>query len=111
MVSNPGQWVNDFKAAGASQYTFHLEAVEHETIGALIEEIRATGMKVGVSIKPNTPVESLEPFADKIDNLLVSIPQTTHLLPSTPEDSVFAFSVKFTTDTLTLPLSLCVFRL
>jgi ribulose-phosphate 3-epimerase len=55
MVSNPGQWVADFKDAGASQITFHIEAVESdESLAALITQIKEAGMDVGVAIKPKT---------------------------------------------------------
>lgn len=44
MVSKPEQWVQDIADAGGDQYTFHLEATENPH--ALIEQIRAAGMKV-----------------------------------------------------------------
>ncbi|XP_069081768.1 ribulose-phosphate 3-epimerase isoform X3 [Pleurodeles waltl] len=44
MVANPEQWVKPMAAAGGSQYTFHLEATDNP--GALIKEIRESGMKV-----------------------------------------------------------------
>lgn len=44
MVSRPEQWVKPMAAAGANQYTFHLEATTNP--GNLIKEIRESGMKV-----------------------------------------------------------------
>uniref|UniRef100_A0A8C1LG77 ribulose-phosphate 3-epimerase n=1 Tax=Cyprinus carpio TaxID=7962 RepID=A0A8C1LG77_CYPCA len=55
MVSRPEQWVKPMAAAGANQYTFHLEATTNP--GNLIKEIRESGMKVGLAIKPGTTVE------------------------------------------------------
>ncbi|XP_041806888.1 ribulose-phosphate 3-epimerase [Chelmon rostratus] len=69
MVSRPEQWVKPMAAAGASQYTFHLEATTNP--GNLIKEIRASGMKVGLAIKPGTTVEELAPWANQIDMALV----------------------------------------
>lgn len=46
MVAQPERWVKPMAAAGASQYTFHLEAAENP--GSLIKEIRESGMKVRV---------------------------------------------------------------
>ncbi|KAG8432624.1 hypothetical protein GDO86_017028 [Hymenochirus boettgeri] len=69
MVAKPEQWVKPMATAGANQYTFHLEATENP--GALIKDIRESGMKVGLAIKPNTTVENLAPFANQIDMALV----------------------------------------
>lgn len=44
MVAKPEQWVKPMAAAGANQYTFHLEATENP--GVLIKDIRESGMKV-----------------------------------------------------------------
>lgn len=44
MVAQPERWVKPMAAAGANQYTFHLEATENP--GSLIKEIRESGMKV-----------------------------------------------------------------
>jgi ribulose-phosphate 3-epimerase len=52
MVSKPEQWVDDFAAAGANQYTFHIEATTDAP--ALVAQIKARGMKAGVAISPDT---------------------------------------------------------
>lgn len=44
MVSRPEQWVKPMAAAGANQYTFHLEATSNP--GSLIKDIKESGMKV-----------------------------------------------------------------
>ncbi|XP_028663940.1 ribulose-phosphate 3-epimerase [Erpetoichthys calabaricus] len=69
MVSRPEQWVKPMAAAGATQYTFHLEATSNA--GALIKDIRESSMKVGLAIKPGTTVEELAPWASQIDMALV----------------------------------------
>jgi len=72
MVSNPGQWVDDMGAAGADIFCFHveIEGSEDDKI-ALIHRIKAKGMKVGIAIKPNTPIESVFPFEGLLDQILV----------------------------------------
>ncbi|TYZ68195.1 hypothetical protein PybrP1_012971 [[Pythium] brassicae (nom. inval.)] len=69
MVAKPEQWVDDIADAGGNQFTFHLEATTAPL--ALIEQIRAAGMKVGVAIKPGTPVEQVLPLVDKVDMVLI----------------------------------------
>lgn len=55
--------------AGADQYTFHYEATSDPT--GLVRKIREAGMKVGVGIKPNTPVDVLLPLVDLVDMVLI----------------------------------------
>ncbi|RIA95324.1 ribulose-phosphate 3-epimerase [Glomus cerebriforme] len=69
MVSKPEKWVDDFAKAGASLYCFHIEATNEPE--ALIEQIKKAGMKVGVAVKPKTPIETVYPLVDRIDMCLV----------------------------------------
>jgi ribulose-phosphate 3-epimerase len=69
MIVNPEKYVERFAKAGADLVTFHIEATDK--VEECIELIRKSGVKVGVSIKPKTPVEALEPILDKIDLVLV----------------------------------------
>lgn len=50
-------------------YCFHIEATNEPE--ALIEQIKKAGMKVGVAVKPKTPIETVFPLVDKIDMCLV----------------------------------------
>lgn len=69
MVANPEKWVDDMASAGANQYTFHIEATDKPL--ELIEQIKKAGMKVGVGVKPNTPVESVLPLVNLVDMVLI----------------------------------------
>ncbi|CAN6621511.1 ribulose-phosphate 3-epimerase [Trichomonascus vanleenenianus] len=69
MVSNPLQWIEPMADAGGQSYTFHYEATDEPL--KVIEAIRKAGMKVGISIKPGTPVDVLFPLADKVDMVLI----------------------------------------
>ncbi|KAL4444433.1 hypothetical protein ABPG74_016726 [Tetrahymena malaccensis] len=67
MISEPQKWVKEFHDAGADQYTFHYEAVENQE--QLCQQIKETGMKVGIAIKPKTQID--ENLQKLIDNKLV----------------------------------------
>ena len=55
--------------AGADLFCFHIEATNDAP--GLIQAIRAAKMKVGIAIKPKTPVESVFPFVNDVDLILV----------------------------------------
>lgn len=69
MVTHPGKWVDDMHAAGADAFTFHLES--EDDVGELIEKVKSKGMKVGVAIKPKTPVGAILPYVERLDQVLV----------------------------------------
>jgi ribulose-phosphate 3-epimerase len=69
MISDPSQYAERFVEAGANILTFHLEAVGSPGAGALLKQIRTLGAKAALSIKPATPVSTLEsliPFCDQV---------------------------------------------
>jgi len=70
MVSEPERWVDDIAAAGGKMYCFHYEATREHM--ALIEKIRAKGMKAGVAISPGTPSSVItDEIGNAADMLLV----------------------------------------
>lgn len=72
MVEDPKKFVDMFKDEGADSITFHLEALEsHEAIVDLIDYIHSHGIKAGISIKPNTPKEALDPYFELVDLVLI----------------------------------------
>ena len=69
MVIDPEELVEPFAKAGADNITFHIEATNDPE--GIIDLIRSCGSKVGVSIKPKTPLEDIFPILDKVDVVLV----------------------------------------
>jgi ribulose-phosphate 3-epimerase len=69
MISDPKFFAREFVKAGADYLTFHFEAVDD--VSGMIDYIRFLGARVGISVKPNTPIEVLEPYLDRIDLVLV----------------------------------------
>lgn len=69
MVENPGDYVEEYAKIGVEYFTFHWEAVPHAH--RLIQAIKATGMKAGVSLNPSTPVSLLEDIAEDLDLILI----------------------------------------
>ena len=70
MISDPVKYAPDFAKAGANLITFHLEAVP-DAVAETIAAIRATGCRVGISIKPGTPAQAVYPYLDDLDLVLV----------------------------------------
>ncbi len=69
MINEPIRYIDDFAGAGAEMITFHIETTSDAK--ATIEAIRAKGIKVGVSVKPKTPVSVLSEIIDLVDMVLV----------------------------------------
>lgn len=69
MVVDPINVVDNYAKAGADIITFHLEAAKD--VIATINAIKKSGCKVGISIKPGTPVAEIEPYLPLIDMVLV----------------------------------------
>lgn len=69
MVNEPQLFVPWFAKAGADIITFHLEAVDN--CFEIIELIHSFGCKAGISIKPHTPAETIKPFCDNTDLVLI----------------------------------------
>src|SRR3954451_19550041 len=68
MVDNPGVLLADFADAGADRCIVHVELGDPRP---LFDDLRARNVGVGLVLNPPTPVESVMPFLDQIDLLLV----------------------------------------
>ncbi|MBQ9399335.1 MAG: ribulose-phosphate 3-epimerase [Bacteroidales bacterium] len=70
MVVNPDKWIERFAKDGVEMLSFHLEAAGRKTSGNL-KKIRSLGMKAGLVINPDVPVERLFTYIGKADYFLI----------------------------------------
>src|SRR5580658_210707 len=68
MMDNPDRYLPAFRDAGADSTTVH---VEIGGTAALLEQMRELGLGVGLAANPDTPFETVEPFLESIDLLLL----------------------------------------
>ena len=69
MVEQPEKYIADFKAAGADQIVVHVETTKH--LHRCIQQIKAEGMKAGVSLNPATPLSTVEEILPYVDMVLL----------------------------------------
>ncbi len=69
MISEPARYIDAFSDAGSDMITFHVEADDDGD--EVISMIRAKGKKVGITLKPGTSFNVIEPYLDKVDMVLV----------------------------------------
>ena len=69
MIVQPDRYVEAFHKAGADILTVHYETCTH--LHRTIQQIKAQGMKAGVSLNPHTPVSLLEDVIEDIDVVLL----------------------------------------
>ena len=70
MVVHPERWVERCAKLGVAMMSFHLEAARDDA-SAILADIRAHGMKAGLVINPDIPVEDLFPFIGQADYFLI----------------------------------------
>lgn len=69
MIEEPSRYVEDFAKAGADYITVHAETDPH--LHRLIQQIKATGAKAGVSLNPSTPLSAIEEVLPSLDMVLI----------------------------------------
>lgn len=69
MIEHPERSVHDYITAGADRITFHTDATIH--VHRLIQEIKSSGKKAGLSINPHQGVKELEYIIQDLDQVLL----------------------------------------
>ena len=69
MISPVNNFIKDFANAGADIITFHPEATENIT--ETINLIKKLEKKVGISLKPKSPINLIENYLNEIDLILI----------------------------------------
>ena len=70
MIVHPEKYVERFAKVGAAMISFHYEAAL-EASGEVIDLIHSCGVKAGIVINPDCPVEKIFPYLDKVDFVLI----------------------------------------
>ena len=73
MVDDPIMFIERFAKAGANWISFHLESYhfDEKKIRECIDLIHQCGCKAGIVIRPTTVVESLYPYLDQVEMVLL----------------------------------------
>jgi ribulose-phosphate 3-epimerase len=68
MTTHTLPWIEQFKEVDPLYITIHVEARD---VSKAIERIKAYGIKVGLALKPQTPLDVILPYLKEIDLVLV----------------------------------------
>lgn len=73
MIVNPDKYIERFAKAGAGLISFHLEAADEagKDAGEYIALAKSCGVKAGLAIDPDVPVERLFPYIHDVDFFLI----------------------------------------
>lgn len=69
MLTDPGRYIDAFLDAGADHITLHVES--NGDLPAMLRRIRAAGASAGLTLRPGTPAERLQPYVGLLDLILV----------------------------------------
>ncbi len=69
MIEAPERQINQFADAGADIITVHVEACPH--LQRVVQMVKGLGVKVGVALNPDTPVDTLKEVLSSLDLVLV----------------------------------------
>lgn len=75
MVTDPDTYLDDYLEAGSDRIDFHLEPFDpgerESRTAALLERLAAAGVERGIAVNPATPIETVFPWLERIDAVLV----------------------------------------
>lgn len=71
MITDPARYMDSFVDAGADIITVHKETADDETLRKIAEHLHSRGVKAGISVKPKTPIKTVEGLLDVFDMVLI----------------------------------------
>ncbi len=71
MIEEPQKYIDDFIASGADMITVHIETVHSSQFIVYSNKLKRQGIKVGISLNPNTPLTKIKPVLSFVDFVLV----------------------------------------
>lgn len=69
MVTNPQDYIEPFRQAGAQLITVHVETAPH--LHRLVQSIKSAGMMAGVALNPSTSLSTIEEILPDVDVVLL----------------------------------------
>lgn len=69
MIDEPERYLNDFLQAGSDLITIHVESTQR--VEECLKKIRQAGKKAGLTLRPRTAIEAIEPYWEFLDLVLV----------------------------------------
>jgi len=69
MISDADRWAPGYAEAGAKSVTFHVEAAANPR--QVARDIRATGARAGMALKPGTDIAQYEELFNELDMILI----------------------------------------
>ncbi|MEY5324219.1 D-allulose 6-phosphate 3-epimerase [Salmonella enterica subsp. enterica serovar Corvallis] len=70
MVTNPQDYISTLADAGASMVSFHAETANGQAF-RLIDNIRSAGMKCGLVVNPETQLDIVTLYLDRVDKVTI----------------------------------------
>ncbi|MDR0832143.1 MAG: ribulose-phosphate 3-epimerase [Bacillales bacterium] len=71
MIENPLKYVEEFLKNGADIITVHFETAELKVLEEIINIVHKQKKLVGISVKPKTPIQIIEPLFHLVDLILI----------------------------------------
>lgn len=71
MIKNPLKFIDGFARAGSNMITVHIETVHSSQFTAHSTKLKKKGIKVGISLNPNTPLAKIKHVLKYVDFVLV----------------------------------------
>lgn len=69
MITEPERYINVFRDCGADSLTVHVEACKNP--GETLSLIHGAGLKAGLALNPETPIERIYPYVGQAEMFLV----------------------------------------
>lgn len=69
MIEKPEKYLDDFISAGSDLITIHVESTSR--VEECLRKIRSAGRKAGITLRPRTAIEAIEPYLSLVDLVLV----------------------------------------